>query len=81
MNVDELANQLNDPRLRKSIRNLADSPKGRDILKKLDKLDKRKLEEYVRNINNNNISTEMILHQINNNPQLLDKLNRLLSRM
>lgn len=81
MNVDELANQLNDPRLRKSIRNLADSPKGREVMQKLDKLDKRKLEEYVRNINNNNISTEMILQQINNNPQLLDKLNRLLSRM
>lgn len=81
MNFDELVGQLNDPRLKKSIRNLADSPKGRELLKKLDKVDKSKLEQYVNSINKNSISSEMLLKQINNNPQLLDKLNSLLSKM
>ena len=81
MNFDELVGQLNDPRLKKSVRSLADSRKGKELLKKLDKIDKRKLEQYVKSINGNSISSEMLLRQINNNPQLLDKLNSLLSKM
>ena len=80
MNIDEMISKLNDPRLKKAIQDLSKSPKGKDVLKKLDKIDKSKLEGYIKNVNNSNISAEMLLKQINGNPQLLDKLSQLLSK-
>ncbi len=81
MNIDEMISKLNDPRLKKAINDLSQSPKGKEVLKKLDKLDKSKLEGYVKSINSSNISTEILLKQIQSNPGLLDKLNQLLSKM
>ena len=81
MNIDEMISKLNDPRLKKAIKDLSQSPKGKDVLKKLDKIDKSKLEGYIRSVNNSNISSEMLLKQIQGNPQLLDKLSQLLSKM
>ena len=81
MNIDEMISKLNDPRLKKAINELSQSPKGKEVLKKLDKLDKSKLEGYVKSINSSNISTEILLKQIQSNPGLLDKLNQLLSKM
>lgn len=81
MNVEEIASKFNDPRLKKAIGDLAQSPKGQQVLKKLDTVDKRKLESMAQNINGNKISTEMLLQQIKSNPQVLDKLNSIISKM
>jgi len=81
MNIDEMISKLNDPRLKKAITDLSQSPKGKEVLKKLDKIDKSKLEGYIKSVNSSNVSSEILLKQIQGNPQLLDKLNQLLSKM
>ena len=81
MNVEEIASKFNDPRLKKAIGDLAQSSKGQQVLKKLDSVDKKKLENMAQNINGNKISTEMLLQQIKSNPQVLDKLNSIISKM
>ena len=81
MNIDEMISKLNDPRLKKAITDLSQSPTGKEVLKKLDKIDKSKLEGYIKSVNSSNVSSEILLKQIQGNPQLLDKLNQLLSKM
>ncbi len=80
MNIDEMLSKLNDPRLKKAIGDLKNSPKGQQLIKSLDSADKAKLEGYIKNINSSSISSEILLKQIKSNPQIIDKLNSLLKK-
>lgn len=67
MNFDEMVNKLNDPALKQKLRDLANTQKGKDAVNKLNNLDQKTIDSYIKNINSNNIP-----------PQVLEQLSKLL---
>lgn len=67
MNFDEMVNKLNDPALKQKLKELANTQKGKEAVNKLNNLDQKTIDSYIKNINNNKIS-----------PQVLEQLSKLL---
>jgi hypothetical protein len=80
MDINSLLAGVDSPKLRASLAQLLNGPQGRELQQKLKNVDKTQLRDYVNTINTNQISTQAVLNQIQNNPNLVKQLNQLLSK-
>lgn len=80
MDINEFAKGLNDPRIKEAVMRLGNSPKGREFLNGLTQADKNELIRKIGKLNSNGITSEMLLRQLNNNPNILNQLNSMLNK-
>lgn len=76
MDPNELISQLNNPQLRNKIKQLATSPQGQALMNKIGQADKDALLKKINGLNNSRVSSEILLQQLNNNPDLINQLNQ-----
>lgn len=80
MDINEFARGFNDPKLKEAVMRLGNSPDGQKLLKNLTPTDKQNLLNQIGKLNSQGVSTDMILRQINNNPNILNQLNSLINK-
>lgn len=80
MNINEFANSVNDPRLKNAIRRIGNSPEGQNLLKNLTDKDKQNLLNQIGKINTSGITAELLLRQLNNNPNIINQLQNMLGK-
>lgn len=80
MDINEFAKGFNDPKLKQAIMKLGNSPDGQKLLKNLTETDKQNLLNQIGKLNAKGVSTDMLLRQLNNNPNLLNQLNSLIKK-
>ena len=80
MNINEMINNIDSAKLRQSMENLMNDPHSKELVEKLKNVDKNQLQSYISSINSGKISTEAILRQIQNNPNIIKQLNDVLSK-
>lgn len=79
MDVNEFVKGINDPRLKDSIRRLANTPDGQKLLKGITPQDKQNLMRQMNGLNASGITNEMLLRQLNN-PNIIKQLNSILGK-
>lgn len=80
MDINEFARGFNDPKLKEAVMKLGKSPDGQKLLKNLTPADKQNLLNQIGKLNAQGVSTDMLLKQINNNPNILNQLNSLINK-
>lgn len=80
MDINEFVKGLNDPRLKESIRKLGSTPEGQKILGSITPQDRQNLLKQLGNLNASGITNEMLIRQINNNPNILNQLNNIINK-
>ena len=80
MNINDMLSNIDNAKLRQSMERLMSDPKSKELVEKLKTVDKSKLQSYISSINSSAISTEAVLHQIKNNPNIVKQLSNLLSK-
>ncbi len=80
MNINDFVKGINNPKLLDAVRRLGNSSEGKKILNSLSPEDKKKLIEKIGDMNSNGISQDMLLNQLNNNPDILNKINSVLKK-
>lgn len=80
MDINEFVKGINDPRLKDAIGRLGNTPEGQKILNGLSPADKQNLMNKLGGLNANGITADMLLHQINNNPDILNKIGNILNK-
>lgn len=80
MDVNEFVKGLNDPRLKESIRRLGNTPEGQKILSSITPQDKQNLLRQLGSLNASGITNDMLIRQINNNPNILNQLNNIINK-
>ena len=77
MDINYFINNLDSETARR-LKNLADTPKGQQLIKKLKNLDKSQLLQRVSKIDHDNIPKDELVRRIINDPELLNKLYNIL---
>lgn len=80
MDINEFVKGLNDPRLKESIRKLGSTTEGQKILGSITPQDRQNLLKQLGNLNASGITNEMLIRQINNNPNILNQLNNIINK-
>ena len=80
MNINEFVNSVNDPRLKNAIRRIGNSPEGQNLLKNLSEKDKQRLINQIGKLNTNGITADLLLRQLNNNPNIINRLSNMLGK-
>ena len=80
MNINDFANNVNDPRLKDAIRKIGNSPDGQKFLNSITQQDKENLLRQLKGVSANGITAEMLIKQLNNNPNIINQLNNIIKR-
>ena len=80
MNINDMLSSIDNDKLRASMEKLMSDPKSNEIVEKLKSIDKDKLQSFVSSINGSAISTEAVLHQIKNNPNIIKQISNMLDQ-
>ena len=79
MDINEFVKGMDDPKLKEAITKLGNTPQGHNLLKGLTRQDKQNLMDKIGKLSANNISKEMLLHQLKN-PEVINKLSTILNK-
>ena len=79
MDINEFVKGMDDPKLKEAITKLGNTPQGQNLLKGLTRQDKQNLMDKIGKLSANNISKEMLLHQLKN-PEVINKLSTILNK-
>lgn len=79
MDINEFVKGMDDPKLKEAITKLGNTPQGQNLLKGLTQQDKQNLMDKIGKLSANNISKEMLLHQLKN-PEVINKLSTILNK-
>ena len=66
-------------KVKEAITKLGNTPQGQNLLKGLTRQDKQNLMDKIGKLSANNISKEMLLHQLKN-PEVINKLSTILNK-
>lgn len=80
MNINELVQGLDNPKLRDAVMRLGNTPEGQKLLHSLTPGDKEQLLRQLGGLNANGVTTDMLLRKLNNDPDILNKLSQLVSK-
>lgn len=80
MNINEFVNSVNDPRLKNAVRKIGNSPEGQNLLKNLTDKDRQNLLNQIGKINASGITADLLLRQLNNNPNIINQLQNMLGK-
>lgn len=80
MNINDFANSVNDPRLKNAIQKIGNSPDGQKFLSSITQQDKENLLRQLKGVSANGITAEVLLRQLNSNPDIIKQLNKIIKR-
>lgn len=80
MNINDFANSVNDPRLKNAIQKIGNSPDGQKFLSSITQQDKENLLRQLKGVSANGITAELLLRQLNSNPDIIKQLNKIIKR-
>ena len=80
MTINDFANNVNDPRLKDAIKKIGNSPDGQRFLNSITQQDKENLLRQLKSVSANGITAEILLKQLNSNPDIINQLNKIIKR-
>ena len=80
MDINQLMNEINNPRLKNALQNATKNEEGQQLMKSLKSADKAQLIGLMNKINTNKVPTEEIIRQLETNPDIIKKINNMLNR-
>lgn len=80
MDINEFVRGINDPRLINAVKRLGSTPEGKRLLNGITEQDRQRLLRQLGGLNASGVSTDMLLRQINNNPDIINKLSSFLNK-
>ena len=78
MDINQVINEINNPRLKEALKNATNSKDGQELMKSLKSSDKTQLMGLLNKINADKVPTNDIIRQLENNPDIIKKLNSVL---
>lgn len=79
MDINEFVRGVNDPRLKEAVKRLGNTPEGKKILQNITPQDKQRLLNQLGSLSSSGITTEILLRQLNNNPDILSQISKILN--
>ncbi len=80
MDINEFVKGINDPRLMSAVKRLGATPEGQRLLNSITEQDRQRLLKQLGGLSANGITNELLLQQLNNNPDILNKLSSFLNK-
>ena len=80
MDINEFVKGINDPRLISAVKRLGATAEGQRLLSSITEQDRQRLLTQLGGLSANGVTKEMLLQQLNNNPNILNKLSSFLNK-
>ena len=78
MDINQIINEINNPRMKEALKNATKNKEGQELMKSLKSADKTQLMGLLKRINTDKVPTGDIISQLENNPDIIKKLNSIL---
>lgn len=78
MDINQILKEINNPRLKSALSKASQSKEGNELIKSLKSADKTQIMGLLKNINADKVPTEDIIKQLENNPDIINKVNSIL---